>query len=563
MPSGKLQKRGQMNKSRTLIIGLDGATFDLIEPWAEMGYLPTFKKLLTQGAHGPLQVWPNMNSASSWSSIVTGYNPGQHGIFSFGDAPPQRGTQWHPITALDRKKDPFWRLLSEAGQQVGVINVPISYPADHVNGFMIAGMDTPGIGSSRFTHPPDLLNELHRSGINYIIDVPNLGEMSHQDPLRLPKSVTRMMETRIQTIYHLMKKYSWDLIMAVFVSPDRVQHCYWPIRYMLLEDPVWNPIRSLYQQIDLFLSEILEQIDERTTILVVSDHGFGPLTPAMRCLNPLFAQLGLLHYNQGRSRIWSKFLGNLLFYGRRTIPHRFQNPLSRVFPRLHLRASMEFKFSGIDWSKTKVFADPFGGQIFINLKGREPEGIVTPTEYDSLCEEVQNILSKLTDPNSSSPLIRAVHRSRDLFHGPYSTKAADLVIDWDYKVLGDTLCYDDRETPIMIEAPKKKFGARWKGSHRPIGIFIAYGPNIKQGIMVTNAVLYDITPTILYLQDHPIPEDMDGRVLTDIFTEDHLNRNPIKYSKPSDIHWKTNAVELNAKETKKIEERLKSLGYIE
>ena len=332
---------------------------------------------------------------------------------------------------------------------------------------------------------------------------------------------------------------------------------------MPLEDPVWNPIRSLYQQIDLFFSDILEQIDESTTVLVVSDHGFGPYRPAIRCLNPLFAQLGLLHYNQGGSRWRSRFLGNLLFYGRRIIPHRFQNPLSRIFPRLHLLASMEVKFSGIDWSKTQAYADPFGGQVFINLQGREPEGIVTAKEYHHFCEQVRDVLSKLTDPKSDAPVVRAIYRSEDLYHGPYSMKAADLVIDWDYEMLRDALCYHGEGKPIITEAPKQWVGSRWRGSHRPNGIFIAYGPNIKQGARITNATLYDITPTILYLQGHPIPEDMDGRVLTDIFTEDHLSHNPIRSIKPSDIQWKTGAVELNAEETKKIEERLRSLGYIE
>ena len=554
-----------MHKPRTLIIGLDGATFDLIEPWVKIGYLPTFKRLLNQGVYGPLQVWPNMNSASSWSSIVTGYNPGLHGIFSFGDAPPQRGTQWHPNTAADRKKDPFWRLLSAGGQQVGIINVPISYPADPINGFMLAGMDTPGLRSSRFAHPPDLLDELHREGIDYVIDVPNLVVLSQQNPSHLPQSVRHMVEVRSRTIHHLMQTRPWDVMMAVFVAPDRVQHCYWPEEETPVDNPDWTPIRNLYQQIDSFFSDTLERIDENTTVLMVSDHGFGPYRSAIRCLNPLFAQLGLLHYNQGGSRWRGRFLESLLFYGRRIIPHRFQNPLARIFSGLHLRASMEFKFSGIDWSKTQVFADPFGGQIFINLQGREPEGIVTAKEYHSLCEQVRDILSKLTDPKSGVPVVRAVYRPEDFYHGPYSIKAADLVIEWDYGVLRDALCYHGEGEPIIIEVPKKGVGSRWKGSHRSNGIFIAYGPNIKQGATVTNATLYDITPTILYLQGHPIPKDMDGRVLTDIFTNDYLSHHPVQQSESSDIKWEgaTGAAALDAEEARKIEERLRGLGYIE
>ena len=553
-----------MNKHRTLIIGLDGATFDLIHPWTQAGHLPTFARLMAQGVHAPLKAWPNLNSAAAWSSIVTGYNPGQHGIFNFGDAPPQHGTQWRPMTAADRRKDPFWRILSESGQYAGVINVPISYPADPVNGFMLAGMDTPGLRSSRFAHPPGLLDELYREGIDYVIDVPNLGVLSRQNPYLLPESVKGMMDARSCTILYLMKTRPWDVMMAVFVATDRVQHCYWPEGEVSLEDPKWSPIRSLYQQIDSFFRDALELIDKNTTVFVVSDHGFGPLRSARRCLNPLFAQMGLLHYHQGGSRLQGRFLETLLLCGRRIIPPRFQNPLARALPKLSLHTNMEFKFSGIEWSQTQVFADPFEGQIFINLKGREPEGIVPPKEYHSLCERVRDILFRLTDLESGAPLVKGVYQPEDLYHGPYAKNTADLVVEWDEKVLGNDLSYHGEGERIIMKAPKKMgVGSRWSGSHRSQGIFIACGPHIKQGAALTNATLYDITPTILYLQGYPISTDMDGRVLTEIFADDYLSNHPIQKSEPSESGWQTETAALDREETRKIEERLRGLGYIE
>ena len=120
-----------MSRPRTLVIGLDGATFDVIAPLAGGGRLPALARLIAEGAHGPLRAWPNMNSAAAWSSIITGYNPGQHNVYHFGwAATPQRGQTFRPTTALDRTRDPFWRLLGAAGLHVGAINVPISYPAD-------------------------------------------------------------------------------------------------------------------------------------------------------------------------------------------------------------------------------------------------------------------------------------------------------------------------------------------------------------------------------------------------------------------------------------------------
>jgi predicted AlkP superfamily phosphohydrolase/phosphomutase len=553
-----------MKKHRTLIIGLDGATFDLIHPWAKAGHLPTFAKLMTQGVHAPLRAWPNLSSAAAWSSIVTGYNPGQHSIFNFVDALPQVGAKWHPSTAVDRKKDPFWRFLSTAGKYVGVMNVPITYPADPINGFMLSGMDTPDIHSPGFAHPPELRDELQDQGIDYVIDVPRLLFLEGGDPHQVPRPIQRMMDGHSRTILHLMKTRPWDTLMAVLVVTDRVQHFCWPAEGISFDKPDWTPILSIYRQIDSFLSKVLELIDGNTTVLIISDHGFGPLFLARRCLNQLFAQLGLLGYRSGATRLTNKLLERVLVYGRKMIPFSLQKSLANTFSGLHHRAIHEHELSSIDWSLTKVFYSPHMGTLTINLKDREPEGIVLAKDYDPLRDQIRDILLNIKDPVSGRQLIKAVHRREDIFHGPYLEKAPDLVIEWNSEGVQKSISYSVGKEPVIIQPPKRvDAGERWTGDHRPYGIFIAYGPDIKRGSTVSNANLYDIAPTILYLQDHPIPKDVDGRVLTDIFTEDHLNRHPIQYSEPPDMQWKVSTAELDAEETSKIEERLRGLGYIE
>jgi predicted AlkP superfamily phosphohydrolase/phosphomutase len=551
-----------VNRFRTLVIGLDGATFDLIEPWARAGYLPTLARLIAQGVRGPLRAWPNLNSAAAWTSMVTGYNPGQHSIYDFGDAPPQRGHKWRPITGTDRRKDPFWRLLSTAGQHVGIINVPVSYPADPVQGFMLSGMDAPGDHSPGFAHPPDLLDELRQQGIHYMLDVPNLGVASQRDPHRLPRSVPRMVDTRARTILHLMTTHPWDTLMAVFVATDRVQHCYWPTEAVPLEHDEWVPIRQLYQQLDAHLACILEQIDDNTTVLVVSDHGFGAMRPATRCLNPLFAHLGLLRQTGGGGRVRGRLLGTLLQYGRQIIPQRFQLPLAQSFPSLRLQAINERVHEGIEWSHTQVFAT--WDRIYVNLSGRQPEGTVSPEEYDPLRERVRDALLDLTDPASGRRLVRAVHWPEEFYHGPFLGQAADLLVEWEFGVAQEALCYRAGKEAALIEAPKwAGSGRRWSGSHRSEGILLAWGPNIKQGATVANATLYDIAPTVLYLQDHPVPSDMDGKVLTDLFAEEHVHRHPVRYGEPSRTGLEAPGIVLAAREAHKIEERLRGLGYIE
>ena len=453
-----------MNTPRTLIIGLDGATFDLIKPLALAGHLPALTRIMAQGVHGPLRAWPSMNSEAGWTSLVTGYNSGQHSIYRLVTHAQRDHSRL--ATAADRKKDPFWCLLSAAGQQVGVINVPLSYPADPVNGFMLSGMHTPSVHSPGFAHPPDLRDELRRQYIDYVICVPNLDDLCHQDPQRALQAAQHMVDARSRVILHLMKTRPWDVLLAVFTVTDVLQHFFWPSEDSPVENDDWIPLRSIYQRIDTFLGDALALIDENTTVLVVSDHGFRPAHFGQECLNQLFAQLDLLHYRQGERPLKSRFLRNLLLYGRQVIPYWLQDPLARAFPRLHGRALHESEFSGIDWSHTQVFARRYGSRVYINLEEREVEGIVPAGEYDPLRQRVQDILSNLTDPATGRRVVRAVHRREDLYHGPYVDQAADLLIEWDSDVLRDSLCYRAAGTSITVQAPKEAGrGRRVTGLH--------------------------------------------------------------------------------------------------
>jgi len=554
-----------MSAPRTLIIGLDGATFDVIRPLASKGYLPTLARLMAEGVHGPLRAWPNMNSAAAWSSIVTGHNPGQHGIYHFGwAATPQRGQKFRPTTALDRRRDPFWRLLSAAGRRVGVINVPITYPADPVNGFMLAGMDTPDLESPGFAHPPDLREELERAGIDYIIDVPQLGVTRRRNPHAVPPRVRQMVDARARAILHLMRTRPWDALMAVFVATDRMQHFYWPDERAAVDDAEWTPLRGVYQQIDAFFARLLEGLDGNTTLLVVSDHGAGPARAAMRGLNPLFHRLGLLSYREGATRLKGRLLEHLLASARTLVPLSLQRRLSRALPGLHLRALSESRLSSIDWPRTQAFASPQGWDVFINLRGREPEGSVSPEEYDRLRERICSIVLQLVDPVSGRRAVRGVYRREDLFRGPHVDKAPDLVIDWDCEVVRDALSYPGEGEPITVEATGERgLGERWTGTHRPDGIFIAWGHQVRRGETLDAVGLYDIAPTVLHLQGHAVPADMEGRVLTEIFTDEYTHTHPVREREGEHLAVKPPTDELTPSETSKIEERLRSLGYIE
>ena len=568
--------------ARTIIIGLDGATFDLIEPWVQAGLLPNLAGLIAEGVHGPLRAWPNLNSAAAWSSIVTGCNPGQHSIFDFGDAPPRGDAPWRPITAADRKQVPLWHYLNKGGQKVGVVNLPISYPADHLNGFMLAGMDAPRVGSPGFAHPPHLIEELRDHNIDYVIDVPNLAARRARDPLCLPASVKSLVETRARTILHLMEHHPWDVLMAIFTATDRVMHCYWPDTPVSDLGAEWGPIRELYRQLDAILGDILLRIDEETTVVVVSDHGFGPARDAKRCLNALFSQLGLLHYRSGGGPAQDRLLRQALLWGRKLIPASLQRPMATRFPVLRRRALQEHKFSGVDWDSTRAVAvSP--EQVYVNSVGRQGEGPGEPGDCDTLRAYVRGVLLNLVDPATGERLVRDVRSRGELYTGPYSDIAADLTIEWEDTTVPAGLGYSGSEGEIALYPPERTDSIQ-RGAHESEGILIARGPRIKKGSTVSGAHIYDIAPTLLYLQDQAIPEGLDGTVLTEIFTENHRNRHPVRTDEavphasepdavqmdPADSAMSAkssvpleSSVKLDPRDARAIEDRLRGLGYIE
>ncbi|MFH1144262.1 MAG: alkaline phosphatase family protein, partial [Candidatus Eisenbacteria bacterium] len=556
-------RRPAAGAPRVLVLGIDGATFDLITPFAKLGCLPVLSRLMAEGAHGPLLAWPNMNSAAAWTSMVTGYNPGQHSVYEFGGAVPGTLQDWTPVTGAARRKEAFWSRLSAAGVRVGVINVPISFPADPINGFMLAGMDAPTVRSRGFAHPPELVDELRRRGIDYRIDIPDLGALSKRDPRRGMQLAREMIDARARTIRALLDSHPWEAAMAVFVESDRLQHYYWPREGSALDSPAWKPIRELYVQLDGVLGDLLERVGERCTVLVVSDHGFGPTWGATRCLNPLFARLGLLQFHRGAGPLGGRIAGTCLDWGRRLIPQAWQRQLSMSFPRLHARAVSERNVSAVDWPETVAFASPHGRSVHVAPGGWKLERPCEAAGYEALRERVRSILQNVRDPETNRPLVRAAHRREELYHGPHLEAAPDLIVEWDYDACGDALCYEHGADRIVVR-PDRKTGqrVRWRAEHRPEGIFIAHGPGIRKGAQIRCAI-YDVAPTILYLQDQPIPSDMDGQVIADIFDPERLAARPVQIVEAGAGDGGPGGPDLSEAERGQIVGRLRDLGYIE
>ncbi len=552
-----------MSTPRVLVIGIDGATPQLIEPWAAAGELPALQRLMREGAYGRLQAWPNLNSAAAWTSLVTGCNSAKHGIYDFGDLRPWRERRWRPVSGADRKRAPFWRYLSAAGQKVGLVNVPMSYPADPATDFMLAGLDAPDVTSPGFAHPLSLIDELFEQGIDYLIDLPSPIAASADVRREVPLPVRQMIEARSRAVLYLMAAAQWDVLMVVFVAVDRMQHFFWPDVDALPHGDDWMPVRDVYRRLDSFVSDALQIAGSDTTVLVVSDHGAGPYQPTTYHLNQLFAELGLLRRHHRAMQWRGRLLEKLLLISRRTLPRRGRTQLSRAFPMLRQRAMSQHIHAGIDWSRTRAFAAPYG-QVFVNLQGREPEGAVAAQDYEAVRGQVRDILLGLTDAQGGGRIVKAVHQREDVFSGPYLEQAADLLVEWHEELLGQPWCSHAAGHSVVVQMPNRAHTGRpWKGGHRSPGVFIAWGPHIKPGSRLSGATHNDLTPTILHLRGQPIPSDMDGKVLADIFSDEWLRDNVVRRCEAPGESFEASSLDVETDGERLVEERLRTLGYID
>jgi predicted AlkP superfamily phosphohydrolase/phosphomutase len=483
-----------MSHTKLLVIGLDGATLDLVEPWAANGVLPTFSRLLQAGSHGPLRSVPNTDTAPAWATFATGLNPANHGLFhELGWSADRRTLR--PTRGADRHGQSFWRIASDAGHRVIVINVPSTYPAEPVNGVMLAGVDAPGTDAPGFCHPAGWSIEGYRieSEIQAAIK-----EDRAQDGIDDARRVTQL---RTETLIRAMDQAPWDLAVIVYSMPDVLQHFFW--RQMVDgTDPFRHAIRDGYILLDRQIERLLEHAGEDTDLIILSDHGFGPICATPGHLDAWLKRRGFTQMLDPRSRPWrQRLVSDAYAWLRHGLSERQKTALRRCFPGLRSRVESDARFAGVDWSQTVAFAGPSPFEIWVNRQGRDPQGIVTPgAEYEAVCGRLASALLEWEDPGTGGKRVRAVYRRGDVYAGRYLDLAPDLTIEWNV---------DAAPPSDSLEGNTSRFNA----DHTPDGLLVAAGPGLRPGVVVQNASLQDIAPTILELLGIPAPAKMDGRIL--------------------------------------------------
>lgn len=538
---------------KLLIIGIDGATFDLVRPWVQQGQLPNLARLIQGGVSADLASTLPPVTSPAWPTFMTGSNPGKHGVFDF--IQPQ-GADFSLVNSTKIRQPTIWQRLSNAGLRVGVLNVPVTYPPQTVNGFMVTGILSPKSG--QICHPPDLIGR-YRDRLGDYRVAPDIQFKAGIEDAYL-KDIYDLIRVHGDWALALMEHEPWDVLMTHFIALDVMMHAMW--RHMDAEHPHHKPgpyehaIRDGYRLVDEYVGRMLALAPADTTTIVMSDHGFGPLHKIVN-LNVFLMQKGFLKLKRDvvtRLKAAAFHLGMTpagVYHMIETIG--LQNLATRVSKETRNQVVGRFlSFNSVDWQRTVAYSMGHVGQIYLNVAGREPQGIVTPETYESTRQEVIDALHTLR-ADDGRPLVTDLILREETYQGPYAEQGPDihLVLD-DYNMIAFPLF----ATNNAIIADQIRGDS---GCHRREGIFIAHGPSVRDGDQFDEFSILDLAPTVMALLGQPVPQEMDGRVLQDIFTTPL----DVTYTTAVDGEEATPKDEsLQESDARQIEERLRSLGYL-
>lgn len=473
-----------MSKERrpVWLIGLDGASFDILQPMIDAGRLPVIAGLMARGTAGILKSNVVPFTPQAWATVITGTNPGGHGVFGFVRQMPGRPPEF--LSSKTMRGERLWALFSRRGLKNLIVNVPLTYPPEPLNGMMITGMMTPS-EASQFTYPPELKDRITREWPGYRVDVRASIDKSRN--LAFLDELEAALEVSVDLMAALVKEVEPDFFFPVFVLPDRIQHVFGHLihpasaAYDGETARKWRPrIWDSYTKLDAALGRLLAMAPPEANVLFISDHGFT-MERGGFFTNDFLSGLGLLKLKAGGGR-----------GAARSMVRKFNTPaIKRLVPNFLVRRTISLTKEAIDWSQTAAYASSAAQQgISINLQGREPEGTVAPGDYDRVRERIMEALSLARKPDTGEPAVKA-YRREDIFSGPYIEAIPDIVLSFEDSRL------EAKDAVLGAGAVALSDGGSRAVHHRD-GIFIACGPSIEPG-PCEKLTLEDIAPMVLAL----------------------------------------------------------------
>ena len=557
--------------SKLAIIGLDGGTFRVIDYLISKNRLPNIAKMMRKGSRATLLSTIPVLTPAAWTTFSTGMNPGRHGVFDFFRRSGE-GYLLTPVNANSIKGETIWSIASRHGKRVCVYNVPVTYPANPVNGILISGMDSPRMDGQAI-YPREFKEKILAELPDFIFEPAINGEYlvkNFKDPVAAHiRDLNEYLQVQINAFNYLMSLEDWDLFVGVIRSPDVMQHTFWREvekvkefgEEAVSEEELQRAevVFGCYEALDREIGERwLDGAPDRN-LMMMSDHGFGLLRREV-ALNRLLADAGLLKFNQKNYLKKSKEY----LYGKiaSSIPEKTRQKIVRKRHEQDGYLSVDRLMVDVDWSKTHVYSQGRYGCLFVNLKERESMGIVNEKERQAVIKETIAALESVVDPEDGKPIVTTVHLGNEIYHGPMKFLVPDMVVNmrnYSYRVIPNTR--DELGAKSLIRKPMPHWQeVAHTGNHRRDGIFILYGPDAAHADL-DEVDMVDIVPTIANLLGLPHLDEWDGRILEEALgsgarkiTADHSEHERDSDGARNDVYSQDDEEE--------IRKRLENLGYL-
>lgn len=488
-----------------MIIGIDGMEPSLYEEWKDE--LPNLKSIEEEGGFERLESTYIPLSAPAWASFMTGKNPGNHGIIDFVEL--QEDYSVKPLSGKDLDDRKLHQMISEE-YKVGTVNMPYSYPPEPLNGFNVSGMTAPGTDAD-FAYPEDLQKELRED--DYRIEWTEVFEEGREE--RSIKDIENILDKRSEAFRKVLRRDP-EVFMGVFSISDRVQHWFWKHMDETHEmhrerhEPYSDTIKNVYKRIDRELGDLIEEEDPEN-IIVLSDHGFGPIEKGLN-INQWLMEKGYLSVKRSPLSL-AKYAG---FKAGLTLENVYSFVQKLGLSRYTKKSSEETRgkllklflgFEDIDWDRSKAFSVGNFGPIYLNDSRWSQPGI-DESEKEEMRESIIEDLKTLE--HNDEVVIDSIVKGEEVFEG--DGKIPDIVFRTKDMRYMTCRYFEFGSDEVITSTPARGLN----GHHRPEGVLFASGSDIDSP---SEGSIEDLAPTIMHLLDMEIPADMDGEVL-DIFSED-------------------------------------------
>jgi predicted AlkP superfamily phosphohydrolase/phosphomutase len=539
-----------VNPGGVLVVGIDGGTWEVLEPLARRGVMPTMRRVLDDGAHGELTSVVPWYTVPGWTSLMTGANPGRHGLLHWvrtdaADYWESRRAGRRFTASTDLRLPTFWDVAGAAGKRVAVVNMPLTFPAWAVNGAMVTGLLTPAGEVPGQSHPEAFLRDYPE----YRVDLRHAKGREAEGSLPPLEQLLREMAEVTESRRRLMTDLTAgdrDLMVAVFVGMDRVSHRVWPHQERILTEPEerWGELERLaaayYRSLDSVIGSLIDAAGPEATTLFVSDHGFGRGPDRKFRVNAWLRDAGYLSLRAGRVQQAAHDSGTVKKVARRAL---------RAYRR---RARRPAEHVGVSLAATRAYALHFSWcplfGVAINERGVKREGSVDPAEVPALLDRLTEDLLAIQDPDASGPVVLRVMRREEVADGPELVRLPYLFVEVAPRYFPD----DGLRRREVFEPLRTN-----SGRHTREGLLGALGARVNPAF-AESARIEDVAPTVLALLGLEATPDMDGKVLSSLVqTTERLEATPVPAAPTA------TAVTLSEDDQAAIERHLRDLGYEE